>query len=138
MPARLRILKHTPQDGCSLQQYHPVLWASAKHISAQLVVWDNLRSQIFHRNKIDARGSIRKAPNVISRFTSLEKLRKAGDKDAGVIINQWNSESSKHHQIVGPRLSRSKCAWPDASKYLRHVCASGGEQARLGEMPLVR
>ena len=58
---RLLILNHTPQDGCSIQQYHPKIWASARCIHAQLVVWGNLREQIFHRNKIDARGSIRKA-----------------------------------------------------------------------------
>ena len=66
MLARLRILNHTPQDGCSLQQCDPKLWASVRRIYAQLVVWVNLREQIFHRNKIDARGSIRKAPHVIT------------------------------------------------------------------------
>ena len=86
MLARLLILNHTPQDGCSLQQYHPTLWASVRRIYAQLVIWDNLRNQIFHRNKIDARGSIRKAPNVITWALSLDKLRQAGDKDAGAII----------------------------------------------------
>ena len=86
MLARLLILNHTPQDGCSIQQYHPTIWASARRIYAQLVVWVNLREQIFHRNKIDARGSIRKAPNVITWALSLDKLRQVGDKDAGAII----------------------------------------------------
>ena len=108
MLARLLILNHTPQDGCSIQQYHPKIWASTRLIYAQLVVWVNLREQIFHRNKIDARGSIRKAPNVISWITSLDWLRQAGDKDARAIIKAWNNESSKHQQIVGPRLRRSK------------------------------
>ena len=85
-----------------------MLWASVRHINAQLVVWDNLRSQIFHRNKIDARGSIRKAPNVISWTTSLDKLREAGDKDAATIIRAWNSESSKSHQIVGAKAQALK------------------------------
>ena len=84
-----------------------MLWPSVRRICAQLVVWDNLRSQIFHRNKTVARGSIRKAPNVISWTTSLDKLREAGDKDAATIIRAWNSESSKSHQIVGPKLRRS-------------------------------
>ena len=101
MLARLRILHHTPQDGRSLQQYHPTLWASVRRIYAQLVVWDNLRSQIFHRNKIDARGSIRKAPNDISWTIFLDKLRQVGDKDAGAIIKAWNNEASRQHQIQG-------------------------------------
>ena len=67
MLACLRILNHTPQeDGCSIQQYYPKLWASVWRIYAQLVVWDNVWSEIFHRIKIDARRSIRKALNVIS------------------------------------------------------------------------
>ena len=97
----LRILKHMPQDCCSLQQYHPALSASVRRICSQLVVWDNLRSQIFHRNKIDARGSIRKAPNVISWTSSLDKMRDAGDKDPSAIIKAWHAELSKQHQIQG-------------------------------------
>ena len=108
MLARLLILNHTPQDGCSIQQYHPKIWASARCIHAQLVGRGNLREQIFHRNKIDARGSIRKAPNVISWTTSLDRLRQAGDKDAGAIIKAWNNESSKHQQIAGAKAQALK------------------------------
>ena len=91
-----------------LERYHPKLWASTSRIYAKLVVWTNLRDQIFHRNKIDARGSIRKAPNVISWTISLDKLRHAGDKDAGAIIKSWNTESSNHHQIVGAKAQALK------------------------------
>ena len=108
MLARLLILNHTPQDGCSIQQYHPKIWASARCIHAQLVVWGNLREQIFHRNKTDARGSIRNAPNVISWTIPLNKLRRAGDNDAGAIIRAWNTEASKHHQIVGAKAQELK------------------------------
>ena len=57
---------------------------------------------------MDARGSIRKAPNVISWTSSFDKLRAAGDKDAATIIRAWNSESSKSHQIVGPKAQALK------------------------------
>ena len=76
------ILNHTPQDGCSIQQYHPKLWASTRRIYAKLVVWNNLRDQIFHRNKIDARGSIRKAPNFIMWALPLDKLLQSLDRAA--------------------------------------------------------
>ena len=108
MLARLLILNHTPQDGCSLERYHPKLWASTRRIYAKLVVWNNLRDQIFHRNKIDARGSIRKAPNVISWTISLDKLRRAGDKDAGAIIRAWNIVASKQQQLVGGKAQALK------------------------------
>ena len=108
MLTRLLILNHTPQDGCSLERYHPKLYASSRRIYAKLVVWNNLRDQIFHRNKIDARGSLRKARNVISWTIPLDKLRRAGDKDAGASIRAWNTEASKQQQIGGARLKRSK------------------------------
>ena len=109
--ARLLILNHTPQDECSLERYHPKLWASTRRIYAKLVVWNNLRDQIFHRNKIDARGSIRKAPNVITWALSLDKLRQVGDKDAGAIIKEWNNRASRQQQLGGARLRRSKMCW---------------------------
>ena len=108
MLARLLILNHTPQDGCSLQQYHPTIWISTRRIYAQLVVWTNLRDQIFHRNKIDARGSIRKAPNVITWALSLDKLRQVGDKDAGVIIKAWNNKASRQQQLGGGKAQALK------------------------------
>ena len=102
------ILNHTPQDGCSLERYHPKLWASTRRIYAKLVVWNNLRDQIFHRNKIDARGSIRKAPNVITWALSLHKLRLAGDNDAGAIIREWNNTASRQQQLGGGKAQALK------------------------------
>ena len=66
----LLILNHTPQDECSLEKYHYKLWNSVRRINTKLVVWHTLRDQIFHRNKMNARGSIRKAPNFIMRALS--------------------------------------------------------------------
>ena len=107
MLARLLILNHTPQDGCSLERYHPKLWTSTRRIYAKLVVWNNLRDQIFHRNKIDARGSIRKAPNVIMGGLPLDKLRRSGDKDACAKIKAWNNKASRHHQrLMGGAILR--------------------------------
>ena len=100
MLARLLILNHTPQDGCSLERYHPKLWASIRRIYTKLVVWNSLRDQIFHRNTIDARGSIRKAPNFIMWALSLDKLRRSGDKDLGAIIKAWNNMASRGQQSL--------------------------------------
>ena len=122
-----------------MQQYHRKIWASARCIHAQLVVWGNMREQIFHKNKIDARGSIRKAPNVISWTMSLNKLRRAGDKDAGAIIRAWNTEASKQQQIgMGQGSGAQTSAEPHVGRCLQQRNASGGERAQLGEMPLVR
>ena len=108
MLARLLILNHTPQDECSLERYHPKLWASTRRIYAKPTVWNNLRDQIFHRNKIEARGSIRKAPNVITWALSLDKLRQVGDKDAGAIIKEWNNRASRQQQLGGGKAQALK------------------------------
>ena len=107
----LLILNHTPQDECSLEHHHSKLWASVRRINAKLVVWNTLRDQIFHMNKMNARGSIRKAPNVITWAISLNKLSQVGDKDAGVIIKAWNLMASGQQKLVGARLRRSKLCW---------------------------
>ena len=91
-----------------LERNHPKLWRSTRRIYAKLVVWNNLRDQIFHRNKIDARGSIRKAPNVITWALPLDKLRLAGDKDAGAIIQEWNNRASRQQQLVGGKAQALK------------------------------
>ena len=54
------------QDGADLDKYLPKLWGSARRINAQFLKFNNLREQVVHRNKVEARGSIRTAPNVIS------------------------------------------------------------------------
>ena len=109
MLTRLLILNHTPQDGCSLERYHPKLWASIQRIYTKLVVWNSLRDQIFHRNTIDARGSIRKVPNFIMWALSLDKLRRSGDKDACAIIKSWNNMASRRQQsLAGPEAEALK------------------------------
>ena len=109
MLARLLILNHTPQDGCSLERYHPKLWATIRRIYTKLVVWNSLRDQIFHRNTIDAHGSIRKAPNFIMWALPLDKLRRSGDKDLGAIIKAWNNMASRRQQsLAGPEAEALK------------------------------
>ena len=89
------------QDGADLDKYLPKLWGSARRINVQFLKFNTLREQVFHRNKIDARGSIRKALNVISWTLALAKLRASGDKDVGAVIKAWNGEASKQQQLTG-------------------------------------
>ena len=139
MLARLLILNHTPQDECSLERYHPKLWASTRRIYAKLVVWNNLRDQIFHRNKIESRGSIRKAPNVITWALSLDKLRLAGDKDAGAIIKEWNNRASRQQQLVGGKAQALKNVLDMMpQEVFTENSGSSGERDGLGEKPLER
>ena len=104
----LLILNHTPQDECSLEKYNYKLWNSVRRINTKLVVWHTLRDQIFHRNKMNARGSIRKAPNVITWAISLNKLSQVGDKDAGVIIKAWNQTASDQQKLKGGKAQALK------------------------------
>ena len=104
----LLILNHTPQDECSLEKLNYKLWNSVRRINTKLVVWHTLRDQIFHRNKMNARGSIRKAPNDITWAISLNKLSQVGDKDAGVIIKAWNLMASGQQKLVGGKAQALK------------------------------
>ena len=57
---------------------------------------------------MESRGSIRKAPNVITWALSLDKLRQVGDKDAGAIIKEWNNRASRQQQLVGGKAQALK------------------------------
>ena len=96
------------QDGADFDKYLPKLWGSARRINAQFLKFNKLREQVFHRNKVEARGRIRKAPNVIPWALALAKLRAAGDKDAGAVIKAWNLEASKQQQLIGGKAQALK------------------------------
>ena len=70
-------------------------------IHSNLREYPNPEEQTFDSFKLSTRGSIRQAPNVISWVITLGKLAKAGDKDVGVILRQWNQTSAKHANING-------------------------------------
>ena len=96
------------QDEADIARYLPRLWHTSRKIHAQFLVFVNLRAQIFHRNKVEAGGSIRKAPNAITLAISLNNLSKAGDTDAGAIIKAWNHEASKQQQLGGGKAQALK------------------------------
>ena len=108
MYLRYQIFFCFQDGGADLSKYLPKLYGTARRIHAQFLVFINLREQVFHRNKVEARGSIRKAPNVISWTVALAKLRAAGDKDAGAIIKAWNHGASKQQQLVGGKAQALK------------------------------
>ena len=97
-----------PQDSASIQTYSPKLWHGTRRIHVKFLTFTTLHAQLFHRNKVGARGSIRKAPDVITWTIDLAKLRAAGDKDAGTIIKAWNMEASKQQQLLGAKAQTLK------------------------------
>ena len=97
-----------PQDSASIQTYFPKLWHRTRRIHVQFLALTTLRAQVFHRNKVGARGSIRKAPDVITWTIDLAMMRAAGDKDAGTIIKAWNMEASKQQQLLGSKAQTLK------------------------------
>ena len=97
-----------PQDSASIQTYSPKLWHSTRRIHVKFLAFTTLRAQVFHRNKVGARGSIRKAPDVITWTIDLAMLRAAGDKDAGTIIKAWHMDASKQQQLLGSKAQTLK------------------------------
>ena len=76
---------------------------AGRQIHAQFLNWANLREQVFHRHKMEARGSIRQAPNVMSWTLPLRKLCGAGGNDASATIRAWNQEASEQQQLFGTK-----------------------------------
>ena len=70
-----------------MEAHHHKLWASSRAIHAHFLKFITLRKHIFHGDKVDARGSISKATDVITWTIALGKLRTAGDKDAAAIAD---------------------------------------------------
>ena len=97
-----------PQDSASIQTFSPKLWHRTRRINVKFLVFTTLRAQVFHRNKVGARGSIRKAPDAITWTIDLAMLRAAGDKDAGTIIKAWHMEASKQQQLLGSKARTLK------------------------------
>ena len=96
------------QDSASIQTYSPKLWHSTRRIHVKFLAFTTLRAQVFHRNKVGARGSIRKAPDVITWTIDLAMMRAAGDKDAGTIIKAWHMDASKQQQLLGSKAHTLK------------------------------
>ena len=88
-------------DSADMKSHAVHIFNSVRVIKAHLFTFSTLREQIFHQNKVSARGEIRKGKNVIEWAIQMKKLHASGDKDAGSVIKAWNADSSKQQQISG-------------------------------------
>lgn len=72
------------------------IWAlNNSHGSKREIALQNL--------KISSRGSIRKAPNVITILYMVKTLASNGDTDSSSFLKTWNQRASKVHQVVGKK-----------------------------------
>ena len=53
--------------------------------------------------KISSRGSIRKAPNVITILFMCKSLAASGDTDSSSFLKAWNQRASRSHQVMGKK-----------------------------------
>ena len=96
------------QDRVDLKACHPELHDSFLSLQCANLAFNTDREQVFHNFQVSARGSIRKAPNVISWVVTLKRMSKRGDSDTPAIVNDWNQKSSKAHKLVGAKAQAVK------------------------------
>ena len=95
-------------DEVDMKAIAPKLWQSFRDVYCHNLNFGTLKEQAFSNFKMSVRGSIRQAPNMMSWFVMLDRLRQKGDTDAGGIIRQWNKDASRSSQITGTKAQAVK------------------------------
>ena len=83
----------------------PKLAQTACMIHVQVVHVVDMVALAFENAKLSIRGSIRKAPNVITWMGMLRKLTQSGAHNAQALIKQWNDQASKDHKLTGAKMT---------------------------------
>lgn len=87
-----------------LAPVHPQLTKTIQEIHCVRVHCRSAREEVFGNFAMSARGSIRKAPNVMTWYYSLESLRtKHNEQDAGLVVREWNKVASLQNQLRGAK-----------------------------------
>ncbi|CAK0825428.1 unnamed protein product [Prorocentrum cordatum] len=109
---------------------HPVLAETVQKIFALKVQYSTKIEEGLANMKYSARGSVRKANNVITTVLMLQKLSQHGLTDPALFVRRWNQMSTMTHQITGRRAVTLKllldCAPPDTlTSIMGHVRTMG-------------
>ena len=64
--------------------------------------------RVFAIMKMSLRGSIRKAPNVVSWVIFLMKAKEKGSADSSALVRRWNGTATRASHILGPKAQAVK------------------------------
>ena len=132
-------------DDVDLQKVLPTLYASLFNIKCSYQLHPDTESRIFAAFKASSRGSIRKAPSVISWVVVLKKLQlsTAGSEatpTAGV-VQRWNRTASKREQLSGAKAQAIKnclelMSESDSAKLIECISICGWDHGPVTEEAL--
>jgi hypothetical protein len=103
MSSLFALLHYCWVEGLDVKQNHPVLYESLLRIWAHHVEHQNKLDEAIHTMKLSAKGSIRKAVNVIQAAVMIQNLFMHGLTDFGMFVRKWNSTAARTFQITGKR-----------------------------------
>ena len=95
-------------DNVDLHVVHPGLARSLSSISCVYLYRATLIDRVFGAFRASVRGSIRKAPNVVSWVMFLNKAKDKGSSDSSALVRRWNSQATKAATIQGPKAQAVK------------------------------
>jgi hypothetical protein len=85
-------------------QVHELLWRSVQKIHCKFVVLPDKKAELFFGMKLASRGSLRKAPDVLTWVISLTNLQaRGGESDPLSVVKSWNEDSAKHDRVQGAK-----------------------------------
>ena len=103
METMIMVLHMCHAEGIELNNIHPQLFNSLLRIYVFFTPKSSKREEALENMAISCKGSIRKAPNIITISKISLTLKGLGDGDHGSFIKTWNERAPKKHQVVGQK-----------------------------------
>ncbi|CAK0897612.1 unnamed protein product [Prorocentrum cordatum] len=128
--ALLALLHYCYSKNIDLKEVHPLLWQSVCRIYVLKVTYSTKADEALANMKLSARGSIRRANNLVVTVVMLHNLSKQGFGDLQSFARRWNAMTTKQHQLVGKRAVALKLLFEVAPRaglesILEHVGSMG-------------
>lgn len=91
-----------------IEARHPKMYTSVLRVWALHAPASSKREIALANMKLSARGSIRRAPNVITILFMVQKLKTSGDSDFASFLKIWNMRSARSHHVLGKKAQALK------------------------------
>jgi hypothetical protein len=107
-------------------------WVQRLHLNTK-------REEMFFNFRISQRGSIRRPPSSLTWALSLRSLAEQyGEKDAAVVIKQWNTMSAKSGQLGGGKVASVRnlleaCPPAALNMIIQHVHRHGWDNCAFSD-----
>jgi hypothetical protein len=116
----LALLHYCWKNDKDIKTNHPALYDSVLRIWCHHLEQPTRVDEAILSMKLSARGSIRKAVNVIQTVVMIQNLYACGMTDFGAFVRKWNQSTTKSHQFLGRRALSLKLLFEQAPKDHSH------------------